>query len=210
MSYCSYTAVECTNPELISSGSTLVKELKAELIDVSKGKSYFLSRLGTLDEEIISLSLKFPEETFKAKCHWDHLYFDRITYFFEYKNGECKETARKPGYVFIGPEVGSPDGEHFSAFREHVLQYLRRLDIVKGEEEGFRIDQLNCDKDKHGYYSYITITYENDRYKWTATKKGISYILVSFEKKEPQKHNSGEKTDLIELLGCTDDDGLPF
>lgn len=57
---------------------------------------------------------------------------------------------------------------------------------------------------------WLGVTVEEARYKWTATKKGISYILVSFEKKEPQKHNSGEKTDLIELLGCTDDDGLPF
>lgn len=202
--------LECTNPELISSGSTFVKESKSKLLDVSKGKSHFLTWKDTMDEEIIGLSLKFPEETFTAECHWDHLYYNRFTYFFEYSNGECKQTAREPGYVFFCPIEGLPDGEYYSVFRDHVLQYLKRLDIVKGEEEGFRIDKLNNEKDKHGYESYITITYENDQYKWTATKKGISYILVSVEKKEPRIINLGEITDFNEILDSVNDDSLPF
>jgi len=211
MSYHSYTVLECINPELISSGSTFVKESKSELLDVIKGKSHFLTCTNTMDEEIISLSLKFPEETFTAECHWEHLYYDRITYFFEYKNGKCKETAREPGYVFIGPLVEElPDGEDFSAFRDHVLQYLERLDIVKGAEEGFRIDKLNNEKDKHGYESYITITYENDQYKWTATKKGISYILVSVEKKQHRIEIQKETADNTRLLANEDYDNLPF
>ena len=59
--------------------------------------------------------------------------------------------------------------------------------LFRSEKDGdFIIDKVNNEKDQYGYESYITITYENDKYKWTATKKFISYIEVSVEKKEPE------------------------
>ena len=52
---------------------------------------------------------------------------------------------------------------------------------------------LNNEKNKDGYESFIIIVYENDLYKWTAEKTGISYIRVSVEKKEP-------KIDILEKI----------
>ncbi len=186
MSYHSYTVLECTKPELISSGSTFVKESNSKLLQIVNGKSHFLTWKNTMDAEIIRLSTRYPDETFNARCHWDDDIYDRIIYHMEYKNGKCRETAREPGYVFVCYEKEIPDAKILSDFREHVLQYLKRLDIVKGIEEGFRIDKLNNEKDENGYESYITITYENDLYRLTATKKWISYVEISVEKKEPE------------------------
>ena len=186
MSYYSYTVLECTNPELISSASTFVKESNSKLLHIIKGKPHFLTRKGTMDGEIFELSLKHPEETFTAECHWDEDYYDCILYLFEYKNGECKQLGIEPGYVFFLIAGNIPSKEEYSAFRKHVLKYLNRLDIVKKEDGHFIIDKLNNEEDQNGYESYITITYENNYYKWTAEKTGISYIRVTVEKKEPK------------------------
>ena len=186
MSYYSYTVLKSTNPELISSASTFVKESNSKLLDIIKDKSHFLTRKDTMDDELIKLSLKYSGETFSAECHWDTDYYDRVQYFFEYKNGECKQLGIEPGYVFFLIAGNIPSKEEYSAFRKHVLKYLNRLDIVKKEDGHFIIDKLNNEEDQNGYESYITITYENNYYKWTAEKTGISYIRVTVEKKEPK------------------------
>lgn len=187
MSYYSYTVLECTNPELISSGSTFVKEsLSSSLLKIENGKSHFLTNKNTMDGEIFDLSKKHPDETLTAECHWDEDYSDCILYRFECKNGEFKDLGIKPGYVFIGPDNQICTKEDYSAFRNHVIKYLERLDFVKEQDGNYKIDKLNNEKDHNGYESYITITYENDLYKWTATKKWISWIEVNCEKKEPK------------------------
>jgi len=44
MSYYAYTMLECTNPDLISTGSTFVKEsLYSLLVKIENGKSHFLT-----------------------------------------------------------------------------------------------------------------------------------------------------------------------
>jgi len=186
MSYYSYTVLECTNPELISSGSTFVKESHYSLLlKIENGKSHFITSKNTMDGEIFDLSKNHPEETFTAECHWDEDFADCVLYRFECINGEFKNLGIKPGYVFIGPENQICTEEEFSAFRVHVLKYLQRLDIINEKDGKYKIDKLNNEKD-NGYESYITITYENDLYKWTATKKWISWIEVTCEKKEPK------------------------
>lgn len=101
MSYYSYTILECTNSELISSASTFVKESHSELLKIQHGKSHFSTWKNTMVVEIIELSKSHPKETFIAECHWDTEYYDRIRYFFEFKNGKCRELGIKPGYAFF-------------------------------------------------------------------------------------------------------------
>ena len=101
MSYYSYTVLECTDPELISSGSTFVKESNSKLLDIIKGKSHFLTRKGTMEGEIFELSMKHPMETFTVEWYWDEDYYDRILYLFECKNGEFTKLAIKPSYAFV-------------------------------------------------------------------------------------------------------------
>jgi hypothetical protein len=212
MSYYAYTVLECTNPELISSGSTYVKESHySKLLKVEKGKSHFLTIRKTMHGEIFDLSIKHPEETFTGEWEWDEDYWDRILYRFECKNGEFKNLGIKPGYMFFCHENQIYSKEDYSAFRDHVIRYLERLDIVKEQQDGkYVIDKLNNEKDQNGYESYITITYENDLYKWTATKKWISWIEVTCEKKEPKVDPLKE---LENKMKCNDNeeyDDLPF
>ena len=131
MSYHSYTVLECTNPSLISSGSTFVKESNSKLLKIENNKSHFITWKSTMNNEIFRLSLIFPEDTFTENWHWDDDIYDRIIYSYEYKNGQCEVIGIEPDYLFfIHPEIKWND-EHYMAFREHVLEYLKRLDIVK-------------------------------------------------------------------------------
>jgi hypothetical protein len=211
MSYYSYTVLECTNPELISSGSTFVKEsLYSSLVKIENGKSHFITNKNTMDGEIFELSLKHPKETFTGEWSWDEDYYDCILHSFECKNGEFTKLAIKPGYVFVGPQTQIYSREQFSAFKDHVIKYLERLDLVTEKDGKFKIDKLNNEKDQHGYESYITITYENDLYKWTATKKWISWIEVTCEKKEPIVDPLKEFEDEIKDNENPDYFDLPF
>jgi hypothetical protein len=210
MSYWAYTVLECTNPELISSGSTFVNESHSELLTIHNGKSHFSTWKNTMDDEIIELSKKHPEETFTAECHWANEYYDRIIYYFEYRNGKCKDLGIKPGYMFFLITGEIPNKEESSAFINHVCKYLERLDIVKKKDGGFIIDKLNDEEDKNGYESYFTITYENDLYKWTAEKRGISYIRVTVEKKEPKIYHLTEYEDKMKNSENEDSGDFPF
>lgn len=210
MSYYSYTVLECTNPELVSSGSTFVKESNSKLLDNIKEKSHFLKRKGTMDGEIFELSLKYPEETFTAEWHWDDDYYDRILYHFECKNGEFKELGIKPGYVFFYPSSITVNKEEQLAFENHVLEYLNRIDIVVENDGHFTLDNLNDKKDKNGYESHITITYENDLNKWTATRTGITLIKVYIKKKVPKIDSLKQNEEKNSINKNSEYDYLPF
>jgi hypothetical protein len=210
MSYWAYTILESTNPELISSESTFVRESPSDLLKIQDGKSHFSTWENTMDDEIIELSKKYPEETFIAECHWANEYYDRIIYYFEYRNGKCRELGIKPGYMVFLIAGNIPSEEEYSAFRNHVLKYLKRLDIVKKEDGEFIIDKLNNEKDKNGYESFITIVYENDLYKWTAEKTGISYIRFSVEKKKPKIPRIKELEDKMSIDENKEYGDLPF
>ena len=183
MSYYAYTILECTNPELISSGSTFVKESNSDLLKIQDCKSHFRTNDST-HNEIIELSKLHPMEIFNTEWYWELGPYDRINYCFEYKNGKCIELGVKPIYEFHCNEK-IPSKEVYLAFQDHIKEYFKRLDFLKKDDKGFIIDKLNNKKDHYGYESSITITYENDFYKWTAKKTGLSHIMVSIEKKEP-------------------------
>ncbi len=210
MSIHAYTILECTNPSLISSGSSFVKESYSELLKTENNKSHFVTNRISMNNEIFRLSIIYPKETFTAKWNWGDDVDTRIIYTVEFKDGKHKVLGIEPDYFFYMRGNNSSNDEHYLAFREHVLEYLNRLDYVNKVNGCFEIDILSNEKDRYGYKSQITITYENDQYKWTAERTGITFIKVTVEEKEPRIHNSGEKTDLTELLGCADDSGLPF
>ena len=121
-----------------------------------------------------------------------------------------KDLGIKPGYMFFLITGEIPNKEESSAFINHVCKYLERLDIVKKKDGGFIIDKLNDEEDKNGYESYFTITYENDLYKWTAEKRGISYIRVSVEKKEPKIPRIIEFEDKMSIDDNKEYGELPF
>ncbi len=112
------------------------------------------------------------------------------------------------------PEREIFNEEHYSALREHVLEYFKRLDIVKAENGKFEIDTLGESQNQYGYKSYITITYENDIYKWTATRVSLSMIEVACEKKEPKINPLKAYEDNLKnrenAKENEDDEDLPF
>jgi hypothetical protein len=163
-----------------------------------------------MDGEIIELSKSHPEETFIAECHWANEYYNRIIYLFEYRNGICSELGIKPGYIFFWPKDRTIEKKDYCAFKKHLMKYFDRLDNIRKEKGDFIIDKLNNEKDQYGYESYITITYENEYYKWTAEKTGISCIEISVEKKEPRVYLEKEFEDKMKDNENMDYNVLPF
>ena len=210
MSYNAYTVLECTNPELISSGSTFVNESYSKLLKIENGKSHFITNKTTMIGEIYALSMKHPNETFTAEWHWDEDYYDCILYLFECKNGEFKELGLKPGYGFLYPSSIPVNKEEQLAFQNHVLEYLNRLDIVVEKDRHFTLDKINNKKDKHGYKSYFTITYENELYKWTATRTGTTCVEVSIEEKLPKTGSLNDNEYKTSNDENSEYDELPF
>ena len=211
MSYYAYTMLECTNPDLISTGSTFVKEsLYSLLVKIENGKSHFLTNKNTMAGEIYKLSKLHPEETFTAEWCWDEDYYDCILYLFECKNGEFKELGIKPEYGFYYPSSIPVNKEEQLAFQNHVLEYLNRLDIVVEKDRHFTLDKINNKKDKHGYKSYFTITYENELYKWTATRTGTTCIEVSIEEKVPKTDSLKENENNTSIDENSEYNELPF
>ena len=211
MSYYAYTMLECTNPDLISTGSTFVKEsLYSLLVKIENGKSHFLTSKNTMATEIFKLSKLYPEETFTGEWCWDEDYYDCILYLFECKNGEFKELGIKPEYGFYYPSSIPVNKEEQLAFQNHVLEYLNRLDIVVEIDGYFFLDKLNTKQDKYGYASYITITYENDLYKWTATRTGTTCIEVSIEEKLPKPDSLKDNESRTSNDKKSEYDELPF
>ena len=209
MSHYSHTIIECTRPELIASGSTFVKESESMFHETIKSKSHFFTWRKTMDEEIASLSAGHPEETITSECHWDKDSPNSLIYKKEYKNGIQKLLGVEPEYFFCLPHNVKPDKKHIAIFKEHVLKYLTRLDVVNKVAGEYEIDRLDGQRDKHGYISNITITCENDKYIWSAEKNGSAYISVSVETKKPKPKRQDIKGK-NSIRTSEDYDNLPF
>jgi hypothetical protein len=87
---------------------------------------------------------------------------------------------------------------------------LNRLDKVVEKDGHFTLDKINNKKDKHGYESYITITYENELYKWTATRKDLTFIEVSIEEKVPKTDSLKDNESITSNDENSEFDELPF
>ena len=72
MSYYSHTILKCTKPDIIASGSTFVSETESIFHETINGQSHFYTWRNTMDDEIVKLSTRHPEETFTTECHWDN------------------------------------------------------------------------------------------------------------------------------------------
>jgi hypothetical protein len=184
MSYYSHTILKCTKPDIIASGSTFVSETDSMFHETINGQSHFFTWRNTMDDEIVKLSTRHPEETLTTECHWDNESPNSLIYKNEFKNGIQKLLGVEPEYFFCRPVKEYPNKKHFEAFKDHVLKYLSRLDVVKAAEGGYEIDRLDGEEDKYGYKSSVTITYENDHYIWSAKKNGSAYISITVNKKD--------------------------
>jgi hypothetical protein len=175
MSYYSHTIIECSNPNLINSESTFVKETDSMFHETINGQSHFFTWRNTMDEEIVKLSKRHPEDSFTTECHWDKESPNSLIYKDEFKNGIQKLLGVEPEYFFCRPVNEYPNKKHFETFQNHVLKYLSRLDVVKAIDGGSKIAKLDGEEDKYG----------SEQYQWTAGEYRISDIMVSVEKKEP-------------------------
>jgi len=191
----SYTVLACTNPELISSRSNFVKESVSQLLKTHNYQSHFFTNGNTMDEELVGLSARYPDEIFTASQHIITDFGEIFVYYFDYTNGICKEVARKPGYKFHCVEERIPESKEYSYFRDYVMERLNGVDVGKLEDEGFRLDSLINVNDRNGYKSYDSIIYEGDQCKWIAEEIRFSYVSVLVETKEAGIGNPLEQED---------------
>jgi len=189
MGYYVRTDLQCTNPELISSGSTFYNEWSHELMGIENGITSYYCRKQYLNEAVKELSKLHPEETFTGKTWVDDNFEDFRKYTVIIKEGEESVVDMEPGYTYISEPIDDEDYERLiKDFKIHLDAYIKRIDIFnKDSEVGFEYDFLNDKPDSNGFSSYYTIVWENDVHKFVATKRFNSLITIHYERKDGKK-----------------------
>lgn len=189
MGYNTQTNVICTNPCLIGSGSTFNQQWADCILEIKSGSTSYYCSKEYLNDAIIELSKKHPEETFTGVTWNDSDFETCIKYTLIIKNGEYEVVKMEPEYQVFFPVIEDNEYKRLSSrFRDHIALYLKRLDILKNDPiDGYKIDILNDKKDSDGFKSYFVIIWENGEHRFTATKRFISQVVVGYEKKQSRK-----------------------
>lgn len=205
MGYYSITNLSCTNPKILSSGSTYNQNTNSEFLGIENGKSHYRTWKSNMHQEILELSELHPDETFTETWWWDENYLKRILWTGVYFNGKYKELKMEPGYVFIEPSKGIVDDNLVKRFSEHVMLYVERINLIEEDpEKGTKFNFLSHEMDGDGFCSHISITWENADHKFTAINKVGYMINIEYEKKEPMK-NELEEIDNESGIGTNED-----
>lgn len=186
MGYYVSTALQCTNPELIASGSTFNVEWSNELMGIKNGITSYHCRKEFLNEAIKELSKMHPDATFTGKTWIADNYSEFRKYTVIIKDGVESVVDLEPGYTYLSESIDDEEYEQLlEDFKIHLNAYIKRIDIFnKVSEEGFKYDFLNDNPDSNGFSSYYTITWENDVHKFVATKRYRSLVKIHYERKD--------------------------
>jgi len=187
MGYYRGTKVSCTNPSILASGSIFNQEWSDFLIRIESGVTYYHCRKEYLNDAIVELSRQHPDVTFTRVTWTDDDFEDSIEFTTIIKNGKEDDVKMAPHYQILFPVI---DDEEYNSlthrFQEIIDLYLSRIDILRADPtEGFVFDFLNDKKDRDGFKSYYTITWENDEHVFKATKRYTSQVVVDYRRKKP-------------------------
>ncbi len=189
MGYYRGTKVKCTKPELFYTGSTFNKEWKDFIIDVKSGVTEYYCAKEYLNNALRELSKEHPEVTFSGITWIDDDYENAIDYTFILKAGSYEYVKMAPHYQIFFPIIKDEDYKRLAEkFSEQIHHYLNRIDLViedVGDESTF--DFLNDKEDEEGFKSYVTITWENEYHKFTATKRFTSHVIVDYQRINPSE-----------------------
>ena len=192
MGYYVRTDLKCTNPELISTGSTFNQEWSHELQEIKNGITSYCSRKQYLNDAVKELSKLHPAETFTGRTWIDDNFEEYRIYTAIIRNGIESIVDVEPGYTFLFPPI---DDEEYhgliEGFKKHVDNYLKRIDLFhENSERGFEYDFLNDKVDDNGFKSYYTITWGNDKHIFTAKRRYPSLVIVDYKRIIPENTNS--------------------
>lgn len=178
------TKLSCTNPELICSGSTFIENTKDKLWRFEDGKPVFHIVDDNVKEELIRLSKEHPEEVFCQMHFYKYADNNIEKNFGAYINGRYNAVTSDPAYTFQPNSFEGVDSETYDRFQQHVLKYLKRLDLIKETKDQITTDFLNDQEpDEEGFTSYYMVVWENDEHEFTAFKRGFSGIEVIYKRK---------------------------
>jgi len=185
MGYRVRTNLRCTNPDLITSGSTFNKKWEKFLLGFENGFTQYYCGGEYFNDALFQLSQEYPLETFTGVTWNDSDYYDCMKFTLVIKNGDYKQIKCEPCYLY-GIRMNKyeiPEGL-FERFQKHIERYIERIDLVhRDPNKGEVFDFLNDKEDLDGFRSYYTITWENDKHKFTATRRFTSQIMVEYQKK---------------------------
>ena len=141
----------------------------------------FESRSCTMHEDIVDLSLIFPNYVFMAR-YYDlcaDIDADPIGAFFRYENGNCIFLGYEPFYEWKNHNAILNDFglEAYYRLRKRIRRYLFRLDHTK---ESILTEELECDILEHHFddcvRSHATIYAEYENYKLAVDKLSDSKL----------------------------------
>jgi hypothetical protein len=147
---------------------------------LKNGNLQIVSLINAANKELIELSKKYPEATFKCEITHDGTFFHPI-HLVNYKNGKRVEMGQKPNL-----QVGYPGTLDLRKLpvnvREKIDEAIRKLlnfDVVKHEDGTTWVEKSNT-----------RITYEDiiDKYKIVIEKTNCLNIDVYKETCQPPKY----------------------
>jgi hypothetical protein len=176
------TKVTCTDPEVFASGSTFNMEWADFLYELNNGVALYFCQEDYLNDALIELSMQYPHETFSGVTWNDNDLESAIDLTFIIKNGKRVVLSKTPHYKILFPDK---EDEEYNALkdrcREHILQYLYRVDNIKEQSQnGVSFDKLNDEEEDDGFISYFSITWANKEHYFEATKRYTSLIIVHY------------------------------
>jgi hypothetical protein len=180
------TNLSSSNPELLHPESEFNKEWKGFILGMDGGTTFYYSSGNFFNDALIEHSKKYPLETFTGETWNDSDYYESIKYTLFIQNGKCIQLMMEPNYTYQLPTSYDVESEMLlQRFVKHLEVYLKRIDVIKEDPlKGTYFDFLNDREEKDGFRSFYTITWENDKHIFTATKRFTSYIVVDYQKKD--------------------------
>lgn len=187
MGFETVTEIRCTKPDLVGPGSEFHKEWEDQYWRMRNGAAEYVCRKYYLAEALGRLAEKHPQESFTGVTWRTDDVSDCEEWTIVYENGEPIEYTKKPKYNFMS-QVGYNSDKDFTRlvgqFTEHVEKYFQRLDLIKEDEnEDYYLDILNDQEDENGFSSFYVIYWENDQYRFRASRKYNTSVIIDFERK---------------------------
>lgn len=186
MGYRWCTNVQCTNPELIASGSTFNKKCKEFILTIESGTSKYYCIGQDFNDALFQFSREHPLETFTGVTWNDSLYYHCIEFTLIINNGEYKQVKSEPHYTYalLSCNMDEIPKGLYKRFRDHFKCYSERIDIIHRDPiNGEVFDFLNDKRDQEGFSSFYTIIWENEEHKFTGTKRCESFVEVTYQRK---------------------------
>jgi len=202
------TKLICTNPELISSGTTFFEKIKEDFIWHEDDKPVYGGVSSEMHQELTKISENYPEEVFCRIDYYKSADNNADKTFGAYINGRYNTITTEPYYYFIPESFEGVDPEIDEQFKQHMMLYVRRIDLLKKTKDQITFDfPYDKDPSQQGFSSDFEVNWRNKEHTFHAYKDYGSEIEVNYKRipkrvqkpKEPEEPSNDSDNEFDQL-----------